>query len=267
MNMAIGMKALQRLQAQFIDHLLSPAHQMDAEAIGTTRVSAADRLAIYARGYRLRLIEVLENDYPGLLGLMGDEDFTALCLAYIDHYPSQHFSVRWFGQHMPRFLVETSTYAEQPHLAEMATFEWALGLAFDAADTPILNMADLATLPAEQWPELRLSVHSSVQRLEFYFNIPSIWQAIKAEQESAALEKNGTPVAWLVWRHELKTFFRSLAVDEVWVIDAIIGGECFAEICAGLCQWHTEAEAPQRAVSLLQIWIAEGLLQEISIGD
>ena len=41
----------------------------------------------------------------------------------------------------------TTTQPQHPIAAEMAAFEWALSLAFDAEDASILSLQDLAEIP------------------------------------------------------------------------------------------------------------------------
>ena len=74
------------------------------------------------------------------------------------------------------------------------------------------------------------------------------------------------PIAWRIWREQaLKIFYKSLAVDEAWALDAIIDQTNFADICAGLCEWVDEAYAAQRAVTLIQTWINDGLIIKVSV--
>ena len=127
--------------------------------------TAAVRLEIYAEAYRLRLVEVLTDQYPALSGWLGPEDFDRLAIGYIDACPSRNFSVREFGAVLGDFLSHMSPYQERPALAEMARFEWALAGAFDAADIPSLQHEDLASIPAPEWPFLELLFHPGVRRL------------------------------------------------------------------------------------------------------
>src|SRR5271165_3681360 len=95
------------------------------------RVSAEQRLAIYERAYRLRLLEALHTDYPGLHALAGDDEFDAIGRAFIDVQPSRFYNLRWYGGDLPGFLRSAESFREYGVLAEMADFEWALSTAFD----------------------------------------------------------------------------------------------------------------------------------------
>ncbi len=229
--------------------------------IGDRKADAKQRLDVYFQAYRLRLQEVLATDFEGLHALLGDEGFEQASLAYIDAYPSEHPSVRWFGRALAGFLAEH--YPDRPELAEMAAFEWAWGQAFDAADAPVADAARLAGLGAEQWPGLSVTLHPSVQRVSLQFNVPAVFAAAVDEQPLPELARGDCGVSWLLWRHALNVHWRSLAADEDQALQAAGRGVDFASLCEGLCEWHEPAEVPLRAASLLRTWLDEGLISEL----
>ncbi|MDP1708027.1 MAG: DNA-binding domain-containing protein [Gammaproteobacteria bacterium] len=257
--------ALPQLQDAFQGFLL---RTQDINTIATAVVSdakgsASRRLDIYAYAYRARLSEALEQDFEALHTLLGDDQFHSLCHAYVQLHPSQHFSLRYLGQHMAAFLRAHDLYQQQPVLAELAAFEWAMTEAFDAADTSVIRLDDLAGLTAEHWGDLRFSIHPSVQRLELTWNAPAIWNAVQQELAPPPPQGAGQPVTWLVWRQELKTWFRSLPTDEAWAWQAAYSDHSFAEICDGLCRWLDEDTVPAAAACMLQRWINDGLISSI----
>ncbi|HHQ15017.1 MAG TPA: DUF2063 domain-containing protein, partial [Chromatiales bacterium] len=232
--------------------------------VGDEKADAKQRLDVYFQAYRLRLQEVLATDFEGLHALLGDEGFEQMSLAYIDAYPSQHPSVRWFGRALAGFLA--GQYPDRPELAEMAAFEWAWGQAFDAADAPVADDSALAGLDASQWPALTVTLHPSVQQLSLHFNIPAVFAAAVDDKSLPELVHADTAVNWLLWRHELNVHWRSLAGDEFWAMQAAGQGVDFASLCEGLCEWHEPAEVPLRAASLLKTWLGEGLISEVHAG-
>jgi hypothetical protein len=84
-----------------------------------------------------------------------------------------------------------------------------------------------------------------------------------AEEEPPALVENDVPVAWLVWRQDLLTYFRSLSVDEAWALDTLQRGENFATICEGLGEWIDAQNVALHAAGLLKQWLTDGLICEI----
>ena len=224
------------------------------------RLDASGRLDVYAHGYRLRLIEVLDADYPALHKLAGDELFDQLARAYIAAHPSTFPNARWFGIHLPHFLAGNAAFFSQPVLAEMAAFEWAMSLAFDSADDPVLDIAVLASLPGEAWPTLVFCLHSSLQRLDLTWNVPAFWQAMAREEDLPPPAHAPDNVAWIVWRRELTTYFRSMDADEAAALQTVGGDGNFADMCEVLCDWHEPEDVPAFAMMLLQRWITEGLI-------
>jgi hypothetical protein len=258
-------EALRRLQEDFQGYLLALDARMHPHVLGSAQVSAEERLAIYADAYRLRLLEALDTDYPGLHAMLGDDDFDSMGRAYIAAHPSPYFSLRWFGNRLSEFLRTTEPYSQYPVFAEMAAFEWAKSDAFDAADSEIASIADMAAVPPDAWPGLTFVPHPSLRRLDLRWNVPTVWKAIDAGQEPPTLEENDYPIAWLVWRQDLLTYFRSLNVDEAWALDALQRGETFASICQGLTEWIDAQNVAVHAAGLLKQWLSNGLIRAIRI--
>lgn len=258
------MSALLKLEQDLKACVLGNTLDMQGQVVGNLQASAEDRVHVYVEGYRLRLLEVLQDNFPGLHGLLGDGQVDTLGRAYIDAHPSTHPSVRWFSRHLPEFLRLTPPYSTVGYLAEMAAFEWAQGLAFDAADATPVDMQALAAVPAERWGEVRFGLHPSVQRLDLSWNVPKLWQALDAEQ-SPPEPARADALAWLIWRQELTTRWRSLTADEAWMLHATTEGADFGALCEGLCQWHAQDAVAMQAASYLKLWLNDGLVISVSM--
>lgn len=253
---------LSALQGNFQNYLLTLDGGMEREVVSDA-LDAETRLRIYADAYRLRLLEALETDFVALRTALGCEEFDRMGRAYIDANPSDHYSVRYFGRHLARFLAETQPYGEQPVLADIARFEWAMTDAFDAPDVDIAAVSDMAAVPPENWPALRFTLHPSLQRIELLWNASAIWHAADKEEPLPEPEQSEYPVGWMIWRQGLQIYFRSLSVDQAWMLDALRAGQSFAEICEGLTEWIDDQHVALHAAGLLKQWIEDGLISEI----
>ncbi len=225
-----------------------------------------ERLSIYGTAYRMRLQEVLGVNFSKLHILLGDDNFEHLTRDYIRMHPSQHPNVRWFGGELAAFLDGTRPYADQPVLAEMATFEWALAKAFDAADAPCATPEDLMAVAPENWGEIRLEFHPSVQLLHLHWNVPPIWSQLEQDDEAGpdAPERSQVPVSWLMWRQrDLVQQWRSLDVDEAWAFSKAQQGSRFAEICSGLEEWIDARDLALHAAGMLKRWLTDGLVSTV----
>ena len=252
------MSLLAELQAGFQAFVHQGGHEFDGAVVGDGRADQVTRLDVYYQAYRLRLLEVLRKDFPGLHTLLGPEAFENMALDYLTRHPPSHPSVRQLGKDLENYL--TSAHEERPELAEMARFEWTWNAAFDAADREPITPAEFDGLSNEAWATQEFKIHPSVQHLDLRFNVPAIFQAVAREESPPELQGAEEPVAWLVWRKKLNVHWRSLEQDETWALDAAASGHNFAQLCEGLCQWHKETEVPLRMAILLKRWVADGLI-------
>jgi hypothetical protein len=231
----------------------------------TRKADRTTLLDVYRDGYALRLIEVLTNDYPGLMAMAGPADFDNLARAYIAAHPSRHASVRWFGQHLADFMAATLPYSRSPAAAEMASFEWLLGEAFDAPDLVPVAAAELMALPPEAWETLSFTPLPSLRRSVFAFEVAQAWQR-REEVEAGNLDvaPAAAPTPWMIWRPERVSNFRSLEADEAAMLDALVDGRPFPELCEAIVTHVGEDQAAARAAGLLRAWVEEGLIGSFS---
>jgi len=259
--MSVNTGSLLDLQRSFQDYLLASSDGFAAAVRDTAKADRATLLGVYRDGYALRLIEVLTNDYPGLMAMAGAADFDHMARAYIAAHPSRQPSVRWFGRHLADFLSATPPYSGSPAAAEMARFEWLLGEAFDGPDAVPVTAAALMALPAESWETLAFTALPTLRRAVFAFEVPQAWQR-REEVEPGDLEvaPAARPTPWMIWRPERVSKFRSLAADEAEMLDALVAGRPFPEICEALVPHVGEDQAANRAAGLLRAWVEEGLI-------
>jgi hypothetical protein len=255
------MTRLRELQQKFQEYVLSHVAEIDAEVVDGPGTSAATRLKIYSDAYRLRLVEALATDYTVTKKLLGDDRFDGLARAYIDAHPSTVYNVRWFGVAFADFL--RGAEPDEPHFAEMAAFEWAMTLAFDAPDENALTVDEMAAAPADAWPGMTFRAHSSLNRLELNFNVPRLWKAIDTGQQAPRVRENRGH--WIIWRRDYKTYFRSLDESEHRALEALCAGADFARICEELAQAVAEDAVALKAAGLLKGWISEGLLSAVFV--
>lgn len=255
------MSRLPRIQGDFQSYLLGGASAgIEQHVAGTQKVPVATRLGIYGDGYLSRLIEALEANFPTLSQLLGEEDFGALATAYVRSHDSPFFSIRYYGDGLARFLAADPAYAGAPVLADLARWEWAMTEVFDAADAVAIGTDTLAQVAPESWAGLRFDWHPSVRRLALAWNAPQIWKAVSDDAEPPEVAFSAEPVEWLLWRQDLRTYFRSLQPPEGAALDAARAGRSFGELCALLAQMLGEAEAPAKAAGFLREWAESGLI-------
>jgi hypothetical protein len=255
------MRSLRSLQQNLQGYLLRQEATIFADII-STRVTSSARLDIYRDGYFLRLLDALANDYPVLKTLVGAEKFTELGTRYINALPSVFRSVRWFGQQLPAFLRAQQDLVNQDWLPELAEFEWLLTEAFDEADLTCIDLTTMAAIAPDQWPTMFFTLHPSVRRFDLNWNVVTLWNHAQ-ENKPLVPAQHETMMPWVIYRHNLDVQFYSLPPAEAYMLDAMLAQENFAEICAGLCEWVAEADAPMTAASLLKRFVEDSMIIEV----
>lgn len=249
------------LQRAFQDYLLATSDGFQAAVRDTRKADRITLLDVYRDGYALRLIEALTTDYPGVMAMAGPADFDHMARAYIASHPSHHPSVRWYGRDLADFLAATEPYSCTPAAAEMARFEWALGEAFDSPDATPITADQLMALPQEAWETLAFATLPSLRRITLAFEAPQAWQR-REEVEPGNLEVESAtePLVWAIWRPDLISNFRSLEHDEAAMLDALVAGKPFPDLCEVLAPFTGEDQAAARAAGLLRAMVEGGMI-------
>jgi len=260
------MVALQALQAAFYRHIVAGDEVVCRHIQPTAKMSAAERLSIYASAYWSRLVEVLGTDYPALQALLGKDDFSDLGHAYIAACPSTYFSLRWFGQSLATFLAAEEPWRSRPWLAELAAAEWAFVDAFNAADADIVDPSEVQQIDPGAWPAMCFEWHPSVVCQPCHWNVMAQWQAYRKSRPLPVAAPCEPPQTVLFWRHQRVTRYRVLDVDEAPLLQQAMRGANFATLCEQLTDCHPADEVAPRAASLLKTWLAEGLISRLLTG-
>ena len=224
-------------------------------------------LGVYDHAYLARLMEIMADDFPAVHTLLGDHAFAEATRAYIARHPSRARSVRWLGGDFTAWLAGTDPWRDQRVLADMAAFEWALGLAFDAPDAEPIAMNTLAGVPPEAWPVLTFRFHPSLNTFTLGFDVAPFQSRVADESDPdgppAAL---GSAQTWAAWRdpESLMVRYRALGEDEAVGLAALTAGGDFAGLCEALATIGTDDDAAMRAATLLRHWVEAGWIVDLA---
>ncbi len=230
----------------------TPATRRAAALLTPGRALAPDeRLEIYNRQYWFRLLDCLYDDYPGLRALWGERRFLRLARAYLQATPSRSWALRDLGQRLERYLrtlrTDPAWAGDRLEAAiEMARFEWAQIVAFDALALPPLAVADLANTPPG---ELRLRLQPHLTLLELRYAVDDLAgaakDALRADASQAAAEaptpkantrartprRHARRVGLAVHRVENAVYLKPLEPGAVRLLRALGRGATVEEAC------------------------------------
>ena len=263
------MSTLEQLQSDFQDYILGKdgAHACIAAHINDRfGPGASERLAIYYDAYRKRLHASLAAAFEKTRLYLGDQRFGELADSYKSAHPSRHSNLRWLGSNFPAFVAQALPDCQVG--GELAALEWALGLAFDAADAQSISAADLKDVPPAAWGDLVFALHPAVQIVTLETNAGTIWQALNEALPPPAAARLATPMSWLVWRLEHRPHLRPLDTLEAQALSAIAAGASFGAVCdtasgMGPLGGADEVSFTLRMAVHLQDWLAQGLLTPV----
>ncbi len=261
--MADPVSELRALQLRFQDYIEGRSQDFSRDIVSSADAQADHRLAAYYNAYRLRLIDCLATDYAVVRKTIGEEPFEYLVLDYLMQYPSRHPSVRWIGQHLASYVRESDP-ANREFLAELAEFEWAQGLCFDAAENQRhFSVEDMARVEPAAWPGITIGFQPHVRWLDLHCNVATYWAAVDQDETAPDFACAPVPTRWLMWRRDLQPNWRSLDVAEAWAIEAARQGTNFAELCSGLLEWVGEDTVALTAAGFLKQWIHDDMVSSV----
>jgi hypothetical protein len=149
---------------------------LEAVILGNRRLSAHDRLGIYANAYFYRLLDIFKEEFPCTYAVLGDITFHNLITGYLIEYPPSEPSVFYAGCQLPHYVKTVRVLpgisaSQLPYLADLARLERACIEVFHGADAEALEQQSLSDISPESWPLLRIRLHPAVQILDLDWRI------------------------------------------------------------------------------------------------
>ena len=260
------MLPLRKLQLRIAAALAPGRAETDPALLALVRdgggLGPTQRLDIYADMYRMRLVGVLREDYPRVLAILGDVEFETLAGRYLARHPSMHPSVRYVGRWFAEFLAVEAVGL--PFLADLARLEWARVEVFDAADADPLQLSDLESLPASDWPTLRLRPIPACLVVECVWPAHQIWAAAETPPPGHVFAGGPEASTIRVWREGWSVSHAAMGDLERRLFPLLERGEPFARLCAAGESGLAPEAAARDVGSLLMRWLEDGLLMRLS---
>lgn len=212
-------------------------------------LDAQRRLGIYAGMYVARIIEAVEEDYPRLAALAGEEGFAAIVRAYLAEHPSTSPSIGRIGAALPAFLAAGAVPTLPACAADLARLEWARREVFEAPDAEPLTLASLQGVRADDWPSLRFALVPGCTILVTAWPVHQLWEADAGQAPALAPART----ALRVWRDGFLVYHAPMGSTEEAALGCLAAGEPWASLCEGF-------ESPEDAAGLLLRWIEDGIV-------
>jgi hypothetical protein len=258
-GVAAGLAAEPRLRPEVLADL-------DALIESDDRLSATERLEIYANAYFYRILDCLKEDFPATLATLGADNFHNLITGYLIEYPPTEPSISYAGRHLAEFLRHHPMRERWPFIAELAQLERTLIEVSHAAEAQPLNAAAMRSVAPDDWPALAMRTHPALAIVDCEWRVDELLREVEAAAGESDQPRDApahAPVSVLMWRHDSLVHYRALERPERAALELASVGASFAAICAEVAAACGE-DGPIAPVALinrlLARWLAEGLL-------
>ena len=235
------------------------------------RLTSFERLQIYNQQYWWRLMASIQEDFRGLMAVLGERKFERLAVAYLEQCGSTSWNLRDLGEGMGDFVREHPELVA-PHGAlagEMIRVEWARVLAFDGPEKPPLDPKKLGAAPER----LRLGLQPYITLLELQFPIDDLLGRLRKRNTETGSVSNAVsaaasrrrpirlsarpgkaPVFLAVHRVDLGVYYKRLEPGAYRLLQGLRSGATLADACG--MAFEGSSEAPERAAEKIQTWFA-----------
>jgi Putative DNA-binding domain len=142
-------------------------------------------LAVHRNTSALAARQALQDNYPVILALVGEDAFEACADAYHQAWPVRDPRLCFYGAHFSEFLAGYGPFSDLTYLADLARLERFWVEVFFAPDATALGAADFAANIDLDAP---LALNSTVRLGSFTYPVGQIWLAHHPSAPERALD-------------------------------------------------------------------------------
>jgi hypothetical protein len=237
--------------------------ELDKLLAGDDRLTAVERLEIYANAYFYRILDCLKDDFPATLTTVGANNFHNLITGYLIAHPPTQPSIAHAGDYLSEFLRDHPMREQWPFLADLAQLEGALLKVFHAANAKALTAEVMRSVPADSWATLTIRTHPAVAILNCEWRVDELLRDFENSAgaiDYAPLSPAGEDTSVLVWRQSSRVLYRRLKGVERIALGIARDGAPFATICDAIAEACRDQDPVVLINELLTRWIGDGLL-------
>lgn len=230
-------------QASFRAALLNATHPVPDGLLDGHGRAAGRRYSVYRNNVAVSLTEALQDSFPILRKLLGDQNFAGLAGIYLRAHPPKSPLMMHYGTDMPGFLDAFQPLAHIGYLADVARLENALRDSYHAADAQPLPAERLAGLAPDVLATARLHLAPSLRLVRSRWPLFDIWRFNTTE---GASKPQSIAQSVLITRAEFDPEPHPLSCAETAALRAILQGGTLTHAVT-----EAEAESPDFDISPL----------------
>jgi len=226
---------------------------------GNDRLSPVEQLEIYRQQFWLRHTNSLVEDYPGVSGILGQQQWEALVESYLTSFPPNSWTLRNLGDRFARHIAERPETPHQQLCTDMARLEWLYTELFDAPEPNRLDPNRLRAIGDDEWEHARLTLSPALRLLQTSFPVAPLRrrlrQAASGELDQAIGIPEASPQHLVLFRSTDRTLrYDDLDPSAFALLQALQGGWALLEACESAAEQVPGSE--ERIASRVGDWFA-----------
>lgn len=173
------------------------ARQVQAYVAPGARLSAAQHLAIYQRGYYARLLQCMQGQFKAFGHALGPQLFADFAREYLRQTPSRSPTLALLGQDFVAWLQRNRPDADAPlkedwidFMVDLADFEWTLYTLFDAPGAEEHGYA----MEPQQLLSPRLRLQPCLRLCHYRYPVSTYYQQVAALEAAPASAREDPPL-------------------------------------------------------------------------
>ncbi len=191
-------------------------------------LASVERLDIYAHMYYARLLEVLVVEYPTTRQILGPVEFARVCRRFLLRNPSKHRTLNRLSEKFPEFLARNLPRGHRNGLAiDVARIERTMEEVFDAKRAEPLAAAEFASIGANEWQRVRLTVVPALRLLKLRYPANDYMNAVRRGRKPRIPRPR--PTFAIVYRRAYQVYRRDQEPAQFRLLVALAAGRTLAQ--------------------------------------
>jgi uncharacterized protein (UPF0276 family) len=216
---------------------------------------AESQLGVYVDGYRFRLFDVVDEDYPALRQYLGDETMNALLDAYIESHPPTHFNLARYTDDFPKYVGAWGSFAEGQNkqvAQEIAALETAVTQVADLKETVAFSPRMLGAITPDAFLELRIPPRTALTLMAFEHDVNTYVRAVAKGMKLSKIAQKKNYLA--IFRDEDQVWRLPLEKEEYLFLAYLKEGKSVGEAMESLIE--TTRMDENKLAEKFQEWFA-----------
>lgn len=223
---------------------------------GNDRLSPAEQLEIYRVQFWLRHTASLVEDFPGVGGVLGQQDWQRLVEEYLTSRTPSSWTLRDLGAHLADHIARSSWLPHRALLVDMARLEWAYIEIFDAEEGGRLDAGRLAAVPEAAWQNARIVLNPALRLLSVAYPVADLRRQLRSEDDPVIALPERHPQHLVVYRDQNGALFDKVVGDaEYALLDCLAQGLPLVAACEQAAEQSGQAAAS--LVTHVGAWFAD----------